>query len=42
MGKTAIQQKHVKINFTIIFLLFNPMDFPKAEVVKHFYECFLI
>ena len=32
MGKTAIQQKHVKINFTIIFFyFFNPMDFPKVD-----------
>ena len=32
MGKTAIQQKHVKINFKIIFFyFFNPMDFPKAD-----------
>ena len=32
MGKTAIQQKHVKINLKIIFFyFFNPIDFPKAE-----------
>ena len=43
MGKTAIQQKHVKINFMIIFSTsLIQWIFQKQKIMKHFYEYFLI